>query len=226
MEDFWNWLIELNRFSGLAGCIYFVIFMKSWRRFSGVLFYILFASFLADNLNYFFIRIVYPNALYIGNSWVILNYFLSIFLFSKILADRNLLLKIYAGLFTVGTALSLTLAYDYAESNTFINVYSNITLISLSLLGYFELLKNPKVKLSKQPIFWIVTSFFIYNSVLILVSVFNNYLIFDLKISSDAYAMVSIINLSANILKNLLLFYSLVLIDKGFSPNLNPAEKT
>ncbi|MEQ8907090.1 MAG: hypothetical protein RIC88_17390 [Ekhidna sp.] len=114
--------------------------------------------------------------------------------------------------------------FDYSESNTFVSTFSNVTLVYLSLIAYYELLKKPSVNLSKHPIFWIVTSLFIYNSVLLLISIFDNYLVFGLNIKAESYAAVSIINLSANIAKNFILFYALVLIDKGYPNTLKPVK--
>jgi len=114
--------------------------------------------------------------------------------------------------------------FDFSESNIFIRTFANASFIFLSLLVFLHLLKNPSGSLRKYPVFWIATAYFIYNSILMLHGLFNNYLIFDLKISSEAYRIVAIINLFANITKNFILFYALVLIDKGFPDTLKPAK--
>jgi len=223
MDAFWDWLYHLNRFSGFSGCLYFILFVKSRTRVSGILFLILFFSLMADNLNYFFIHLIYPNSFYIGNSWHILNYILSITLFYSIFDERKKILIFLLVLFSIGTMVSFVYFFDFSESNTFIRTYPNITLIFLSLLIFLELLKRPNQRLQNHPLFWIATSFFVYNSLLLLQGIFKNYLVFDLKISSEGYAYVEFINLLANISKNVILFYIIILIDKGY-PSILKAE--
>jgi hypothetical protein len=101
-----------------------------------------------------------------------------------------------------------------------------VTFIIASISVYFQLLKTPTKKLSQVPIFWIATAFFIYYSLVLLLSIFDNFLIFDQRISIEAYRIIHFINLMANIAKNFILFYALVLIDKGYPDSLNPAKAT
>ncbi len=208
----------MNRFSALAGCLYFLYFMRSWKSTSGIVFLILLFSLLADNFNYFFIRAIYPNSFIIGNSWYIVNYVITAFLFKEILKKHSRLIIGLLGLFILGTIVSFIFFYEFTESNVFIRLFSNASFIAFSLLVYFELLKSPSLQLTKLPLFWVVTSLFIYNSLLLLQGIFNNYLIFDLKIST--FNLIPIIKLIGNIVKNFILFYALALIDKGYPDSL------
>lgn len=160
----------------------------------------------------------------IGNSWVILNYFLMVWVFYKILKNSYKFCLALAIVFTLGSMATFGFIYDYKEANFFTSVFSTISFIALSLVTYFQLLQKPSERLLLQPVFWIATSFFIYYSLLLLRNVFDSYLIFELNISSEAYTAINIINLFANISKNFILFYALVLIDKGYPDTLKPAR--
>ncbi|WP_370088373.1 hypothetical protein [Ekhidna sp.] len=224
MEAFNDWLTDLSRISAIAGILYYLFTKLKVNQVASGLFLILFASFLADTLNYFFIRLVYPNSFIIGNCWLIINFFLVLWTFKKVInIPKTLLTGLVAG-FVLGASISFIFFYSFTESNTFVFLWSNISFIILSLYLHFQLLKRPGEKLKYHPVFWIATSFFVYYSMLFLQNIFNNYLVFDLQISSEAYTIVWIINLIANVGKNFILFYALVLIDKGYPDTLKPAE--
>lgn len=226
MEELRDWLLDLNGFSALGGTLFFLFSRKKFTSVSGVIFLILLFSFLADNLNYFFIRLIYPNSFIIGNIWIIVNYLLMIWLFRKILVESSkTILRPLAAVFITGTSVSFFF-FKITEANTFISLYSDLSFIFLSLLTYLQLLRNPSHKLTIQPIFWIATSFFVHSSLILLQSVFDNYLIFDQNITPEGYVIIHIINLVANTTKNFILFYALVLINRGFPDKIEAAKKT
>ncbi len=181
---------------------------------------ILLISFIADNANYFFIRLIYPNSFIIGNIWILLNYFIMIWTFNEILSQKKKLSIILCLVFSIGSILTFGFYYSFLEGNIFTTLWSNVSFITLSLIVYFQLLQKPGQNLFKLPVFWISTSFFVYNSLVLLQSIFRDYLIFDLQISKEAYAVINFINLIANISKNYILFYALVMIGKGFGDSL------
>lgn len=219
MDILWSWFVDLSRLSALAGGLYYIFFKKA-NPIQRLVFLLLCISFLADNINYFFIRLIDQNSFYVGNIYVILDFFLVVALFQALLGRRKIFL-FGTILFVIGAIGSFSLFYGFNESNTFTRVYSNLFITIGSLLVYLELLKNPSLQLKKLPSFWITTSLFVYSSVVLLIALFNNYLIFDLKISSEGYAVIGIINLAANTGKNIIFFYALVLIDKGYPTVLN-----
>ncbi|MEP1034072.1 hypothetical protein [Ekhidna sp.] len=139
-----------------------------------------------------------------------------IWLFSQILDHRSSrIIQVLTSCFIVGTVISF-FYFQITEANTFLSLSSDLSYILLSLIVYLQLLKYPSQKLTTHPVFWIATSFFVHSSLILLQSVFDNYLIFDQKISSNAYQIIYGINLLANISKNFILFYSLMLISKGY----------
>ncbi len=224
MEAIANWFLNLNGFSALAGCLFFLYTKQSLKSVSGIVFLILLLSFAADNINYFFMRFVNPNSFIIGNCWIIGNFFLMLWLFSQILSSSaKRIIQILLTVFSVGTIISL-FYFKINEANTFISLFCDLSYIFLALLTYLQLLKNPSQKLVTQPIFWIATSFFVHSSLILLQSVFDNYLIFDQNITQEGYIIIYIINLSANITKNFILFYALVLISKGFPDKILNAQ--
>lgn len=226
MEDFHNWLLELNRFSGFAGIAYFIFSRKQIHTVYGVIFLVIAASTIADCSNYFFIRLIYPNSYIIGNIWFLLNFGISIWLFWKILMDRKVLLISLASIFYLGSLISFITTYSFTDSNSFIKVFTSISFTVLSLSLYFDLLKNPTGPLRRNPIFWVGTAFFLFSSVSLLRNLFLHYLVFDLNINTDSFYYVSVIYLLVNIAKNYILFYALILIDKGHPATLKPAKAT
>lgn len=221
MEVFNNWFLELNRFSAIAGSLYFLLFVKNWKTNAGILFLILLASFLADSFNYFFIRLIYPNSFIIGNIWNMVNFFLVIWLFSRMINSKRKFILAIGGIYLISATVSFIYFFDFTESNTFIRSFQNTAIILFSLITYFELLKSANLKLSKQPVFWISTGFFVFSSLVLLMGIFNNYLIFDLKISNEGFAFIFFINLVANASKNYIFFYAIVLLDKGFPESIS-----
>ncbi|MEQ9466865.1 MAG: hypothetical protein RLN88_05600 [Ekhidna sp.] len=215
MEVFHAWLLELNSFSGIAGITYFMLYRKKINTIYGVVFLLIAASTLADCSNYFFMRLVYQNSYIIGNLWFLLNFGISIWLFSKILPNHKILLIVLSCIFYVGAVLSFITTYSFTDSNSFIKVSSSIVFTFLALRLYFELLKKPTGSLKFNPIFWIATALFLFSSLSLLRNLFLQYLVFDLEIGVSSYIYISTIYLLANISKNLILFYALTLIDKG-----------
>ena len=224
LEIFINWFLEFNRFSALAGSLYFIFFIKKWKGEASTIFWILLLSLLADNLNYFFTR-VYINSYIVSNGWYVANFVLTIVLFNMLLSKRKVLI-IISIIFLIGSVVSFGMFYTFTEPNTFIRIYSNVSFVLLALTYFLELLRNPSSILSKHPYFWISTALFIYNSIVLLQSLFKNYLIFDLQISKEGYAWILFISLFANITKNFIFFYALVLIDKGYPDTLKTAKAT
>jgi len=224
MEEFRDWLVYFNGFSAVPGFLYFIFRGQSRNMLSVVVFTILASSFLSDNFNYFFMRLIYPNGFIIGNIWYLINFLLSCYLFGMMVKKRKMFFSVLAIIFSIGSIVTFLFFFRLSESNTFIRLFSNVSLILFSLMAYFELLKNPNKKLKKQPSFWISTAFFLSNSLILLQNVFNNYLIFDLKISESAVLSIYVIKLCANIFMNFSLFYVLVLLDKEPSPQLKKAS--
>ncbi|GAB4250207.1 MAG: hypothetical protein Tsb0034_29470 [Ekhidna sp.] len=214
--DFNNWLLELNRFSGLAVILYFVFFPKRLMTIYGLLFLTIAFSFLADNIIWFFIRFVYPNSFIIGNSWLLLNFGIVSWLFGKLLPERRLVIIVSGVLFFVGATVSFGWFFSFLEFNTFIGVYSCINFTILSVFLYLRILNDKKTQLKTMPEFWIANAFFFYSSLTLFRSLFTQFAVFDLEISKELHSAISIINLTANIAKNFILFYALILIDKGF----------
>lgn len=205
--------MELSSFSGLAGILLFLFFPKKLSSIAGILFLSIAASFLADSGNYFFIRLVSPNGYIIGNIWYILNYLICTWLFIKLLPDHKRVILILTFVFGIGTIISF-FYYSLGDSNSFIKVYSSSIFTFLSLRLYFSLLKNPSSRLRSNTVFWIANAFFIFSTVTLLRNLFLQYLVFDLEISKAGFSLIMIINLLANIAKNFILFYALLLIEK------------
>ncbi len=211
-----------NRLSGIVGIIYFIFFPKRLNSNSGIIFLVILVSFLADNCNYFFIRLVYPNGYIISNIWYLLNYLIVSWLFYRLLPNDKKLISILALIFYIGASVSFIYHYSFEDSNSFIKVQTSLVFAFLSLRLYFNLLKKPSGSLRNNSVFWIANAFFIYSTVTLLRNLFLQYLVFDLEISKEASSLIMVINLFANISKNLILFYVLVLIDKGYPKTIKP----
>ena len=216
--------MEFSRFSGICGIVYFTFFSKPVRSISGIVFLIILLSFIADCSNFFFIRLTGYNGYAIGNIWYIVNFILSVYLFALLIPNNRKLLFGLLSFFSLGTIISYATIYSLLDSNSFVKVATSITFTFLSLKVYFDLLKSPSGLLSKNPVFWIATAYLLFSSVTLLRNLFLQFLVFELEISKETSATIFIIYLLANISKNFILFYALVLIDKGYPDTLKRAK--
>lgn len=204
-------ILFISEYSAVLGIVVFLIWIRKLNSLAGIVFLILLASFFADLLNTFYLNYVELNTYRISNVWYIVNYFLVIWLGFRMLSNHKRIISFLLITFVIGGLVSFYF-YPLNESNTFIRVFSSITLIIIPLFFYLDLLKKPSGSLYKLPMFWISTSLFIYGCITLLKNLFTQLLVFDLEITANAFYGVAIVNLLANICKNLLLFYSLVLI--------------
>ncbi len=217
-----DFLKEISRYSALPGILFFLFVSFNRGQNTRIAFYILLASFLADFSNYFFIRYVYPNSFIISNAWYLLNYVIVSFLFYNLLRSRRKLILAFGSVFLLGSILSFLAFYSFLDSNTFIRTYSSLIFTVLSLLTFFEILKeSPTNKLASYPVFWIVTAIFLYSSITLIRNLFLNYLIFEMQISRSLSQYILIFNLSFNIAKNLMIFYAFLLAKKGFPDHIH-----
>ncbi len=219
----------INRFSGVPGIIFFILFLWNARGNTRIVFYILLASFIADLSNFFFIRFVYPNSYIISNVWFLTNYFLVSWIFYKMLSyheARKRAIYILGGIFLVGSILSFLFFYSFLESNTFIRTFSSLAFTLFSISVFFEILKeSPTNKLSNYPVFWVVVAIFLFSSTTLLKNLFQNYLVFELKTSKELFVYLSAFTRVFNITKNLMFFYSFILVKKGFQDYIHPPKK-
>lgn len=207
----------INTYSGVPGILFFLIFLRGEKGNSRIIFYIILASFLADIISYYFIRYVYPNSYLITTPWHIINYFLLSWLFLTLIPKRKKLILVLLLLFSIGTIFSVIFFYSFFEANTFIKTYSSTIITFLSILTFLEILsQSPIDRLTKYPVFWIVSAIFFYSSITLFNNLFQNYLVFELQVSGETYLYISLFNLTFNIAKNLMLLYAFILVKKGF----------
>lgn len=212
-----NVLGEFNRYSGVPGILFFLLFIKSSKQNIRIVFLILLASFLADFSNYFFIRYVYRNGYIINNSWALINYFLVSLLYLRLIPARWKLISIFLAIFIIGGVISFTFFYSFLESNTFVLAFSSIVFTLLSMLVFLEILQQgPMDELSNYPVFWFTTGIFLFSSVTILKFLFQNYVVFEMKASKDLWMYTSVFILVFNIMKNLMFLYAFILANNGY----------
>ena len=213
-------IIVLNILSGVPGVLFFIFTKQKLNSIAGTLFLILLASLLADYGSYIYAKYIYPNSYGFGNLWHLVNYLLVSILFYQIIPRRKLINGILLALFYISAIISF-FYYSFLDANPVIRVVSNVAFIILSLFAYFEMLKYPGKSLNKNPIFWTLTAIFVFCSVTLLRNLFTQYLVFDLDVSKNLFATITLIFILANISKNFALFYSLILIDKGYGDSQN-----
>ena len=211
------WIVEISKYSGVPGVILYLLLMSRYKGIARLLFLVLLTSLLADIAVHFYIRNVQSNSYVISNIWYLLNYLLVTFLFYKLIPSRTRLVSILLIVFCIGSIVSFIFFYSFFDSNTFIKTFSSISFIVLSLTGYIAMLEKPSGRLSKSPVFWILNAIFIYSCITLLKNLFAQYLIFDLQVSRDLFIAIGYINIIANILKNLIFFYALILIRRSLS---------
>ena len=211
-------IVLVNKYSGLPGIIFYLLFLVK-RSNIGTVFFVLLASFAADVLTVYYVKNIYPNSFVIISPWYILNYILVSWLFIRLLPRKSKVIICLLAIFVIGTIISYLFFYSPLESNTFIMSYSSAVFTYLSILAFIEILReNPAKKLIQYPVFWIVTGLFLFSSISLIKHLFQHYLVFDLQVSMDIYIYVWMFGVIFNIIKNLMFFYSFVLVKKGF-PN-------
>lgn len=213
-------LIQFTLYTGVPGIVYFLFSRKGSTSISGTIFFILLASFSADFAAFMYSKYIYPNSYGIGNVWHLINYGLVSWLFYQIIPSKKKFILTLFGVFFLSSVISF-FYYSFWDANPLIRVLSNIFFIILSILAYLEMLKAPGQGLKNNPVFWAITAIFIYSSVTLLRNLFTQYLVFDLEVTKDVFSTITLIYLIANSSKNFILFYSLILIDKGFQETKN-----
>ena len=223
MEDI---LITINKYSGIPAIIFFLVYLRNQKINVRIVFTILCFSWITDITTFYFIKYIYPNSYIITNPWYIINYYLVSWLFLSLLPERRKLIIGLIGAFTLGGIISFLSFYSFLESNTFIKSFSSLAFTLLSIIAFFEILRaEPMDKLSNYPIFWIVTGIFLFSSVTLLKNLFQNYLVFDLKISSELWSYVHAFNNVFNIIKNFMFLYAFMLIRKGYPDYIYPPKQ-
>lgn len=217
ISDLVSELIEFNRYSGLAGVAYFLFFIKNWKSFSALIFYILLVSLLFDLGIYTYIKYIYPNSYYGSNWWILVNYFFMSWLFIQIIPQFRNLIIASSLIFILGSIISFGFYYSFWEANTFTSSFSSLSFILFSIMSFLYLMNlKSETSLKQMPIFYLLIAFLSYYALVFFKSIFMNYLVFQLKVTWEQYWPVSAINLIANVSKNFILFYVIVLIDKGY----------
>lgn len=147
-------------------------------------------------------------------------------LYVRLIPQYKKLILSLVVLFGISSILSFAYYYTFWEANTFVNTYSNVSFVLLSVLTLFSLLKiKSDTDLKSMPVFYLLIAFLAYYTLVFFKGIFVNYLVFQLKVTWEQYWPVSAINLIANISKNFLLFYVIVLLDKGYKdPLINRAD--
>ncbi|WP_424962652.1 hypothetical protein [Ekhidna sp.] len=224
LTDFSELISQLGRYTGIPGIVYFAFFPKKLNHVSGIVFLILLVSFLSDFLGYGYAKYIYANNHGFINTWHLFNCLLAGWFYLRILPEKKKFLIAVLISFVVISVLSFLVSYSFFEVNTIVSTSGGMIIIIFSVISYLQLLKNPSIKLSSLPVFWIITSLFAFSSVMLLIFLFQNYLIFDLQITQEGFASITTLINVANITKNFILFYALVLIDKGYPDTLKPAK--
>lgn len=207
----------INPYSGLPGIIFFLFFLERKSYNARIVFLILLASLLSEVSIYFFTKYIYPNSYIIANTWYLLNFLLVSWLFIRLLPQRRNVILLLNAIYFAGALVSFLGYYSFLESNTFIRVYTSVIFTILSLFAFFEILRaGPIDRLSLYPIFWIITGLFLFSSISLFKNLFAQYLVFEVKITREAFNYFASFNILFNIVKNLMIFYGFVLIGRGY----------
>ncbi len=92
------------------------------------------------------------------------------------------------------------------------------------MLGFKELAKHPSGELLKMPVFYALSAFTLYYALTFLKGLFQQYLVFELEVSAEQFFVISLGNVLVNTIKNYVLFFVLVLLQRRvYDPILNPA---
>ena len=205
----------LNIVSGVPAIIFF-FFIKKKGRIARILFLTVLISFLSDLASTLYAAFIFPNNYPIVNSWHMMNFFVLFTLFKSLIPNYRRFFLVAIISFLIVSLCSFLFIYSFWESNPFVWVTSNLFIISFSIIGFLELLKKPSVSLIKIPSFWIYSVFFCFSTVTFLIWLFFQYFVFELQLTmNELNTIVRIIQI-ANIIKNLVVIFILMIIDGRF----------
>lgn len=214
-EDLARLLVEFNRYTSLPALLYFLFFSREWKKPAGIVFYIALFSFLSDFFSFIYAKYVFPNTYGIINTWHFVNLWAVGIYFLGFLPKKRTLILVFLSSLSVCFFVTHVFFYDFLEPNSVFWLLASSTIILFVLLGFFELLKTPTQSLSANPSFWVLTGLFVFTTSTLFMFLFQNYLVFELEVSRSLFAPLLMIVSIANIAKNFLLFYALVLMDKA-----------
>lgn len=221
--DFVNFLGEVNTCTGLPGIILFVLFYRKMDKTSSIVYLILLTSFLADSLNHIIIW-VYKyhqvnssfNSYIFSNTWILIDFYLVSWWTMSLIPRRKKLILFIVNFYTVVALVSFCFSYSFFESNTYTRSLWSISLVTFSLLLFIEILRSSTTKkLMNQPVFWVNTGIFLFASTSLFNYLSEQYLVFEMQITWVDYAPIQFFTVFFNIVKNLLVFYSFILVIKG-----------
>lgn len=226
-DSFYYTVLEINRYSGVPGILFFLLFVRGDHKYSKIVFFILLASFLADFSNFFFIRYVYQNSYIISNSWYLLNFVLVCWYFYELIPKKRNFTLFVLILFAAVSFLSFLFVYSYMEPNTIVKSLTSVSFSILSLVCLFEILReSPTDQLRNYPVFWVVSAIFLYSTITLFRNLFQNYLVIEIGGHAVVWRYVAFFNLLFNIIKNILFFYSFVLVKRGFPDFIHEPKLT
>ncbi|MBV6644246.1 MAG: hypothetical protein KI790_02290 [Cyclobacteriaceae bacterium] len=209
-------LIEISRHSGIVGILFFLV-KKPQNREAGLVLGVLTVSFICAVSSRLFVELIYPNSFVIANFWCLVDFFISYLLFRTLLKEHKPMANGIFYSFLIVYLLSFSLLYSFTEFNIIVGFWSSLAIVLFSLMSYYCMLqKNPVNNLWKYPVFWITTSMFLYASGTLLFNILLPYLILEMKITSEVFQYMTPISFIFDMIKNLLLSYSIFLMYKGY----------
>lgn len=214
--EFVDFLINISIFSGLPVSILYIVLVKNKTIISNVLFFIILLSFICEVANLFFVRHLIANSFYISNVWTVVNFILMVYFFYLLLPNFKKLTLSILIFFIVLTLISLFF-YDLSHPNPIINTSSSVAIIFLVIFSFYNLIKAEiTIPMLENPIFWILSGFFLFETSILLQGLFLDYLIYTLKVDVTSLMYLHLFNLLANIIKNLIFLpYTFLLVNKG-----------
>jgi len=141
----------------------------------------------------------FSNNLPVFHVYTIAEFFLLGYIYHLILKDnlKNLVLYIIAG-FTIFSIINSLFIQKITEFNTYARTVENILLILLSIIYFYTVLKDLKIKrLSKEPMIWINMGVLFYFSCSLFLFIFSNILLnLSMKINDVMWFVHGIFNLT------------------------------
>ena len=221
--DFMDHLKFFNQHSALPAIIFFLCFRKHFSKVSQIAFLIVVVSFVADLVNHYLIWMVMLHkfspgftSYLISNIWRITDYFLVSWLFLTLLPEKRKLILGLAIAFILGGIISFSTFYSFFRPNSFIGLFWSAAVSILSIVTFAEIIAKASVRtVLRYPVFWFVAALFLFSTSMLLINVFQDYLVFELSISSLQHSYAHFFTIFFNLVKNLLFFLAFVLAARG-----------
>jgi hypothetical protein len=164
--------------------------------------WLLSASFVSDVLMYV-TAMIYRNSYPVGNTYLIIQFFVLLYIFSLSLFNKNKKYALFLGIaYIIFYVLDVIFLESFMRLTTHANVVSSLIVIILSLWYLYKLLNELLITdIQRLPMLWITFAALLYYGCTIFIVLANNWLLSNAEASQlNMWIVHNFFNITKNIL--------------------------